>query len=152
MDITAEQVKKIREETRAPVMEIRRALLEANGDEEGAKEILKERGLEKAAERAERETAQGLIEAYVHPDARVGSLIHVACETDFVARTDEFKNLAHELAMQVTSMNPKTVEELLEQEYIRDPSRQVKDLVTEVAAKTGENVQVKQIARFALGE
>jgi len=151
MDITAEQVKKIREETGAPVMEIRKALMEANGDETLAKEILKERGLEKAAERTERETAQGLIEAYVHPDARVGAMVHLACETDFVARTSEFKTLAHEIAMQVASMNPQSVEELIEQEYIRDPAKKVCDLVAEVAAKTGENIQVKSIARFELG-
>ena len=152
MDITAEQVKKIREETGAPVMEIRRALMDANGDGERAKEILKERGLEKAAEREERETAQGLIEAYVHPDARVGALVHIACETDFVARTDEFKTLAHELAMQVASMNPQSVEELLKQEYIRDSTKKISELVSEVIAKTGENIQVKHIARFELGE
>lgn len=152
MDITAEQVKKLRAETGAPVMEVRRALMESNGDEVSAKEILQKRGLEKAAARASRETAQGLIETYVHPDGRIGAMVHLACETDFVARTSEFKRLAHELAMQVASMSPQSVEELLEQEYIRDSSRQVKDLVTEVAAKTGENVQVRQIARFALGE
>jgi len=150
--ITSEQVKKLRAETGAPVMEVRRALMESNGDSVSAKEILQERGLEKAAKRAERATAQGLIEAYVHTDSRVGALVHLACETDFVARTDEFKALAHEIVMQVASMNPQSVEELLEQEYIRDSSRQVKDLVTEVVAKTGENVQVRQIARFALGE
>ena len=152
MDITAEQVKKIREETGAPVMEIRRALMEANGDEVSAKEILKERGLEKAAERSERQTAQGLIETYVHPDARIGAMVHLACETDFVARTDEFKKLAHEIAMQVASMNPQSVEELLEQEYIRDPAKKISELVGEVVAKTGENVQIRRIARFALGE
>ena len=133
-------------------MEIRRALLETNGDEERAKEILKEKGLEKAAKRSEREAAQGLIEAYVHGGGRVGAMVHVACETDFVARTDEFKNLAHELAMQVASMNPESVEELLEQEYIRDPAKKIQDLVTEVAAKTGENIQIQRIARFSLGE
>lgn len=108
MEITAEQVKKLREETAAPVMEIRRALMESEGDGKRAKEILKEKGLEKAAERSERETAQGLVEAYVH-GGRVGAMVHLACETDFVARTDEFKKLAHELAMQVASMNPESL-------------------------------------------
>jgi elongation factor Ts len=152
MEITVEQVKKLRDETSAPVMEIRRALLDANGDEKKAKEILKEKGLEKATKRAERETAQGLIEAYVHGDGKIGAMVHVACETDFVARTDEFKNLAHEVAMQVASMNPQSVEELLEQEYIRDPGKKVRDLVVEVAAKTGENIQVKKIACLSLTE
>jgi elongation factor Ts len=150
MEITAAQVKKLREETDAPVMEIRRALQEAAGDESSAKKILKERGLEKVAKRAERETAQGTIESYIHSDARVGAMVHVACETDFVARTDEFKKLAKELAMQVAAMNPQSVEELLRQEYIRDPEKKVDDLVAEVAAKTGENVKVIRIARFSL--
>lgn len=152
MEITAGEVKKLRDETGAPVMEIRRALIQANGDEESAKNILKEKGLEKAAARAQKATAQGLIESYVHNDARVGAMVHLACETDFVARTDEFKKLAKELAMQVAAMNPATVEELLEQEYIRDLSKKVRDLVAEVVAKTGENIQIRRIARFAVGE
>ena len=151
-DITSEQVKKLRAETGAPVMEVRRALMESNGDPVSAKEILQERGLEKAAKRAERATAQGLIEAYVHTDSRVGALVHLACETDFVTRTDEFKALAHEIVMQVASMNPQSVDELLEQEYIRDSAKKVRDLVAEVAAKTGENIQIKRIARFELGD
>ena len=151
-DISAAQVKKLREETGAPVMEIRRALQEANGDESRAKEIIKEKGLEKVAKRTERETSQGLIESYIHSDARVGAMVHLACETDFVARTSEFKKLAKELAMQVAAMNSQTVEELLDQEYIRDPEKKVSDLVAEVAAKTGENVKVIRIARFSLQE
>ncbi|OGY21232.1 MAG: translation elongation factor Ts [Candidatus Woykebacteria bacterium GWB1_45_5] len=152
MEISTKQIKNLREETGAPVMEVRRALLESNGDEVSAKEILKEKGLEEAAKRAERQTAQGLVETYVHGDGKIGAMVHVACETDFVARTDEFKNLAHEIAMQVASMNPHSVEELLEQEYIRDSERKVKELVSEVAAKTGENIKVQRIARFELGE
>ena len=152
MEITAENVKKLREETGAPVMEIRRALQEANGEESKAKEIIKEKGLEKVAKREERETSQGLIESYIHSDARVGAMVHLACETDFVARTSEFKKLAKELAMQVAAMDPQSVEELLDQEYIRDPEKKVRDLVAELAAKTGENTKVIRIARFSLSE
>jgi len=151
-DITAEQVKKLRDETSAPVMEIRRALQESSGNPEQAKEILKERGIEKAAKRSEREAAQGLIETYVHADGKIGSLVHLACETDFVARTAEFKSLAKELAMQVAAMNPTSVEELLDQEYIRDPSKKITNLVSSVSAKTGENIQVRKFQRFALGD
>jgi len=150
--VTAKQVKKLREETGAPVMEIRRALQEANGEESRAKEIIKEKGLEKVAKRTERETSQGLIESYIHSDARVGAMIHLACETDFVARTSEFKKLAKELAMQVAAMDPQSVEELLDQEYIRDPGKKISDLVAELAAKTGENTKVIRIARFSLSE
>ncbi|OGY23198.1 MAG: translation elongation factor Ts [Candidatus Woykebacteria bacterium RBG_13_40_15] len=150
--VTAAEVKNLREETGAPVMEIRRALMETDGNVKEAKEILKQKGLEKVEKRAERETAQGIIESYIHSDARVGAMVHLACETDFVARTDEFKTLARELAMQVAAMDPQSVEELLDQEYIRDSEKKITDLVAEVIAKTGENIQVKRISRFSLSD
>lgn len=149
-EVSAKEVKDLRDETGAPVMEIRRALMEADGNVEEAKEILKQKGLERAEKRTERETAQGLIETYAHSGGKIGSIVHLACETDFVARTDEFKKLATEVAMQVAAMDPQSVEELLEQEYIRDPGKKVGDLVAEVIAKTGENIQVKRISRFSL--
>lgn len=151
-DISAGEIKKLREETGAGVMDVRCALEVAGGDTKKAKSILKKKGLEKAAEKAHRETAKGLIEAYVHADGRIGAMVHLACETDFVARTADFKNLAKEVAMQVAAMSPESTDELLAQEYIRDPEKTVKDLIAEVVAKTGENIQVRKIARFALGE
>ncbi len=151
-EISAELVKKIREETGAGVMDVRRALLESNGDEKAAKEILKAKGEADVAKRSERETAQGVIETYVHSGGKVGAMVFVACETDFVAKTDEFKNLARELAMQVAAMNPTDVDELVEQDYIREPGKTVKQLITEVVARTGENVVIKKIARFSLGD
>jgi len=151
-EIPAKLVKKLRDETGAPIMEIRKALLYAGGDEKRAKEIITERGLERAEKRSGRSTDQGLIATYVHADGKIGSMVQLGCETDFVARTDEFKRLAKEVAMQVAAMNPQDVQEMLSQEYIRDPEKKVKDLVAEVAAKTGENVQVHRISRFALGE
>ncbi len=151
-EISAEQVKKIREETGAGVMDIRRALQETSGDEKAAKDLLKEKGEAAVAKRSERETGQGLIETYVHSGGKVASMVHLACETDFVAKTDEFKNLARELAMQVAAMNPETVDELIAQDYIREPGKTVKQLLTEVISKTGENVQIKKIARFSLGD
>ena len=150
--VSAEQVKKLREETGSPVMDIRRALEDTSGDAERAKEILKEKGLEVANKRAGRETAQGLIETYVHAGGKIGAMVHLSCETDFVARTGEFKTLAKELTMQVAAMDPENIEELLEQEYIRDPGRTVKELVNEVIAKTGENIQIKRLSRFSLSE
>jgi len=152
MEISAEQVKKLREETGAGVMDVRRALMETNGDEAKAKEILKSKGEAAVAKRAERETGQGVIETYVHAGGKVGAMIYLACETDFVAKTDEFKNLAKELAMQVAAMNPTNEDELIAQDYIREPGKTVKQLITEVIAKTGENIQVKKIARFSLGD
>ena len=151
-EIPAKLVKKLRDETGAPIMEIRKALLYAGGDEKRAKEIITEGGLERAEKRSGRSTDQGLIATYVHADGKIGSMVQLGCETDFVARTDEFKRLAKEVAMQVAAMNPQDVQEMLSQEYIRDPEKKVKDLVAEVAAKTGENVQVHRISRFALGE
>jgi len=151
-DVTAEQVSKLREQTGAGVMECRRALIEADGDMPKAEEILKSSGLSKAEKRSERETSQGVIETYSHAGGKIASMVEINCETDFVARTDEFKNLAQEIAMQVAAMNPENTDVLLEQDYIRDPSKKIKDLVTEAVAKTGENVRVKRITRFALGE
>jgi elongation factor Ts len=149
-EVSVAEVKTLREETGAPVMEVRRALMETGGNFKEAKEILKQKGLEKVEKRAERETAQGLIETYVHSGGNIGSMVHLACETDFVARTDEFKKLATEIAMQVAAMDPQNVEELLDQEYIRDPGKKISGLVAEVVAKTGENIQVKRISRFSL--
>lgn len=151
-EITAELVKKVREETGAGVMDVRRALQETNGDEKAAKELLKEKGESAVAKRSERETEQGLIETYIHSGGKVGAMVYLACETDFVAKTDEFKSLARELAMQVAAMNPTSVDELMEQDYIREPGKDIKQLIKEVIARTGENVVVKRIARFALGE
>lgn len=150
-DISAKLVKKLREETGAGVMDVRRALLESDGDEKKAKELLKEKGEAAVAKRSERETSQGVIETYVHSGGKVGAMVFLACETDFVAKTDEFKTLAKELAMQVAAMNPTNVDELAEQDYIREPGKNVKQLIAEVVAKTGENIQVKRIARFSLG-
>ncbi|HSX58352.1 MAG TPA: translation elongation factor Ts [Candidatus Saccharimonadales bacterium] len=151
-DISAKLVKKLREETGAGVMDVRRALLESDGDEKKAKELLKEKGEAAVAKRSERETSQGVIETYVHSGGKVGAMVFLACETDFVAKTDEFKTLAKELAMQVAAMNPTNVDELAEQDYIREPGKNVKQLIAEVVAKTGENIQVKRIARFSLGD
>lgn len=151
-EISAKLVKKLRDETGAGVMDVRRALLESEGDEARAKEILKSKGEASVAKRSERETVQGVIETYVHSGGKVGAMVYLACETDFVAKTDEFKNLARELAMQVAAMNPTSNDELIEQDYIREPGKTIKQLITEVVARTGENIQVKKIARFSLGD
>lgn len=151
ISISAKQVKKLREETGAGVMDVRRALIEANGDEEKAKVVLKEKSVRQVAKKSERATEQGLVESYIHGGGKVGSLVYLACETDFVAKTDEFKNLAKELAMQVAAMNPESIDELIKQEYIRDSGKTVKILVDEVITKTGENIQIKKFERFSLG-
>lgn len=152
MDISAESVKELREETGAGVMDARKALLEAKGDKEAAKEILKTKGESTVAKKSERATVQGVIETYVHSGGKVGSMVYLACETDFVAKTEEFKKLAKELAMQVAAMNPTNVDDLIGQDYIREPGKTIKKLITETITRTGENIQIKKIARFSLGD
>ena len=142
------------------------ALLEAEGDTARALQILKERSLLKAEKKKTRSTSQGLIEVYLHSGGRVGAMIEVNCETDFVARSDEFKELAHNLAMQVAAQEPQFICKediteganvepevacLLEQPYIRDTNQRVQDIITEVIAKVGENIQVRRFVRFELG-
>ncbi len=167
MAISAAQVKELRELTNAGVMECKNALEEAGGDFPKATEILKERGLARAEKRSERETSQGLVECYLHAGGRIGSMVEVNCETDFVARTDEFKNLAHDLAMQVAATGPVAIMQedlpddadgdpaeacLMLQPFIKDANRTVDELVKEVIAATGENIRVTRFSRFELGQ
>lgn len=151
MNVSLELLKKLRRSTSAGVSDCRQALEDANGDYEKAKKLIMKRGLEKAAKKAGKETSQGIIESYVHA-GRVGVLVELRCETDFVARTDDFKTLAHEIALQVASMNPTNVTELLKSPYIRDEEFTVEALVKQTVAKVGENITVAQFHRIALGE
>ena len=150
--IDPKAVQRLRTETNAGVMDCKRALEDAEGDYEKAKGLLKERGLAAVAKKSGREANEGLIFAYSHPGGRIGALVDLASETDFVARSADFQKLAQEVAMQVAAMSPKTVDELLDQAYIRDNSKTIKDLVTTLAASVGENVSVRRIQRFAIGE
>lgn len=162
MDITAQAVKELREKSGAGVMECKRALQDTEGDMDKALEILREKGLTKHAKVAGREANQGLVESYIHTGGRIGALVEVNCETDFVARTDEFRMLARELAMQVASMDPKSVGSLseptedetalLNQEYIRDARKSIRDLVKETIGKVGENIVVNRFVRFEVGQ
>ncbi|MAG59521.1 translation elongation factor Ts [Candidatus Woesebacteria bacterium] len=146
--VSIDQIKKLREATGAPIAEIKDALEKAGGDEKKAREALKKSGVARASKRAERETKSGRVVTYVHHSSTVGSIVSLLCETDFVARTDEFQELGREIAMQIASMSPKDVKVLLKQEYIRDPKKTINDLVKEVIAKTGENIQIKDFKRF----
>jgi elongation factor Ts len=150
--IDPKDVQRLRSESGAGVMDSKRALEDAGGDYEKALGLLKQRGLESVAKKSGREAKEGVIASYIHGNGRVGSLVELASETDFVSRGEDFQKLAREIAMQVAAMEPATVEELLDQPYIRDGSKKIKDLVTEVAATTKENVHVRRIQRFALGE
>jgi elongation factor Ts len=166
VNISAADIKELREKTGAGVMDCKKALTEAGGDQAKATLILRERGLSMAERKAHRSTEQGLVECYIHAGGRIGAMVEVNCETDFVARTDDFRALARDLAMQVAATGPLVVSKdelspntegpveetcLLNQPYIRDPSRTVQDIVNDVIAKTGENVRVRRFARFELG-
>ncbi len=145
-------LKKLREETSASIADCRRALEESEGDYKKALEWLKKRAAAIAEKKADRTTGQGLIESYIHGGGKVGVLVEISCETDFVARTDEFKHLAKEIGMQIAAMNPENVEALLKQEYIREPSQTIQDVIKGVIGKLGENIAVKRFQRFAIGE
>lgn len=147
MKIPTSQITKLRQDSGAGIMDCREALFQAKGDIDKAKKILLKKGLAKAAKKKGRDTAAGIIYAYIHHGGQAGALVHLACETDFVARTDEFKQLAHELAMQIVSMKPENTEELLEQDYIRDPAKKIKDLMAEMVSKVGENITVNSFSR-----
>ena len=149
MAVDVKQIKQLRSETKAGIVEVKKALTETNGDMAKAKEWLVKRGLDKAAKKADRETGDGWIGSYVH-GGKVAALVKLSCETDFVAKTDDFQDLAREIAMQVASMNPESVEELLKQNYIRDSKKTIEDLVKEGIAKMGENIVVSEMIRMAI--
>lgn len=148
-DITL--LKQLRSETSASIADCRMALEESENDYAKALEWIKKRGLEKAEKKLDRETGSGMIESYIH-NGRIGVLLELTCETDFVARTDDFKKLAKEISMQISAMNPDTVEGLLKQEYIRDAGQTIEQLIKSVIGTLGENIQVKRFSRLELGE
>lgn len=151
MKVSIEQLKKLRQETGASFPDVKQALEETDGDFDKAWEIIKHRGWDKAAKKTDREVKAGVVEVYSHA-GKVGVVVELLCETDFVARGDDFKNLAHELSLQIASMNPSSVEELLDQEYIRDSSQTVEQLIKSVIGKLGENIKVGRFDRIALEE
>lgn len=167
MNIATETIKELRTLSGAGVMECRNALVKTEGNIPKALEILKEQSLIKIEKKKSRVAAQGLIEAYVHTGGRVAALVELNCETDFVARTPEFKQLAHDIAMQVAAMAPQylMVEDipagsllepasaaLMVQPFIKDPSLTIKDLVNQLIAKIGENIKVSRFVRYEVGE
>lgn len=142
---------KLREQTGMGVMDVKRALDEANGDESKALALLKARGEAVMAKKQDRTAAQGVVETYTH-GGRIGVMVEVNCETDFVARNPDFAAFAHDIALQISSMAPATVEELLEQDFIKDGSKTVGALLTEMTAKMGEKLVLSRFARWELGE
>jgi len=166
LKIPTDRIKELRDQTGAGIMDCRGALIEADGDTEKALQILEQRNLVRAQKKTERAATQGIVEAYIHTGGRIGAMVEVNCETDFVARTDEFKKLAHNLAMQIAAQDPQFVSReevpegadtepeaacLLLQPYIKDPDKTVWDIIAETIAKVGENIKVGRFARFELG-
>ena len=164
--ITAKEVSELRQRTGAGMMDCKKALEQTNGDMDAAVEFLRKSGAAKADKRIGRVASEGLVGNYIHHNGKVGVLVEVNCETDFVARTEAFKELAHDVAMQVAATGPAYLSgdevpadegdpkelALLEQAFIKDPGRSIKDLVNDVIAKTGENVKISRFTRFELGQ
>jgi len=150
MPVSVEQIKNLRSKTGAGIMDCKKALEESGGDMEKAEKMLQERGVAKAAKKSDRKASEGWIAAYVHATGKIGAMVELFCETDFVARTEDFQKLGHELAMQVAATDPEDLDELLGQDYIRDPAKTVKDLINETIAKVGENVRAGRFVRFEI--
>lgn len=167
MEIPVALIKELREKSGAGVMECRNALVGSGGDMEKASQLLRERGLAKAEKKQHRATSQGLVEAYIHPGGRIGAMVEVNCESDFVARTEEFLTLAHDLVLQVAATSPQFLSPedmppdtqgdprelcLLQQPFIKDEGKTVADRIKETVARVGENIRIKRFARFQLGD
>lgn len=144
-----EDLQKLREETGAGIMECRRAYVEAKGDHLEAVRIIRERGLDKAEKRSDRKTGAGLVHSYVHNE-RVGVIVELRSETDFVARSEPFRTLIHDLAMHIAAMAPQNVDELLAQPFVKDETRTIKDLIGELTGKVGEKIEIGQFYRIEI--
>ena len=162
--VTIDQIKKLREETGVSLVECKKALQESEGDIEKAKEILRTWGKKVAAEKAGREAKEGIVESYIHQNGRIGVLLQIHCESDFVAKSEEFKKLAKELCLQIAAMNPLFLKKedvpkeilekkeisLLSQPWIRDETKSIQGLINEYIAKLGENIAIKKFVRFEI--
>ncbi|MFN8637047.1 MAG: translation elongation factor Ts [Chloroflexota bacterium] len=165
MAVDTSKIKQLRDETGAPVMDCKRALEESAGNMDEARKWLRNRGAAIAEKKAGRDASQGMVDSYIHAGGRIGVIVEVNCETDFVARSDDFRKLAHEIAMQIAATNPKYIGTeqnipddlppdeipLLKQPYIRDAGQSIQGLVHEAIGKLGENIVVKRFSRFELG-
>jgi len=146
--ITIDQIKQLREETAVSVQDCKKALIDAGGDLKKAKGILKKWGKDLAAKKASRGTEQGIIASYIHPNKKIGVLLELDCETDFVAKSQGFQNLAHELCLQIAATREENP--LLEQFWIKDQTKTIKDLINDYISKTGENIVIKRLSRYEI--
>lgn len=148
--ISAEAVKQLREKTGLAMIECKKALEEAQGDETKALELLKTMGAAKAAKKAEREIKAGIVASYIHSNQKIGALLTLGCETDFVGRNENFQSLARDLCMQIAATNPANIEELLAQPFIKNPEQTVQALINNCVAKLGENIKIVEFTRFSI--
>ena len=144
-----DQIKQLREETNVSISECKKALEESKGDIKIAKEILQKRGIEFAKKKTGREVKEGIIEAYIHSGKKVGVMIELNCETDFVARSEAFQKLAHEICLQIAALNPEEFP-IFEQPWIKDETKNVRDLINECITKLGENIVLSKFIRYEL--
>ena len=147
---TIDQIKQLREETGVSPAEIKKALEQSQGDIEKAKELLRTWGKTLAGKKLSREARQGIIETYIHPNLKTGTILDIRCESDFVAKSKEFKNLAHEICLQIAAMSPEETVTLMSQSWIRDETKTIKDLIGEAVAKVGENIEIKRFTRYEI--
>jgi len=145
--ISIDQIRQLRQETSVSISECKKALEKAKGDFDKAKEILRKWGRELAGKKSGREAGLGIIESYIHPDKRIGAMIELRCETDFVAKSKYFKELAHELCLQISAMDPEE-DSLLSQPWVKDETKTIRELIDEYVAKLGENIIVKRFIRY----
>ena len=150
MKITVDLIRKLKEETGAPVIRVKKVLEEVAGDRDKAFTILQKEGFEKAETKGERVTAEGRVFSYVHHNGKIATLVEVLCETDFVAKNELFQELGKSIALQISFSNPKDTKDLLDEEFIKDPTKKISDLIKEVIAKTGENIRLGKFARIEL--
>ena len=148
--MSKDSILKLRESTGAGIMDCKRALADARGDYKKAQEILKQQGLDTAKKKAGRQTREGQVVSYVHAGGRIAALVEVNCETDFVARNEIFQRFAKDLAMQIAAQSEEAP--LLDQKFIKDPAKSIRDYLTETIARLGENIFIRRYTRFALGE
>lgn len=148
--ISAQQIKALREKTGAGVSDIKRALEESGGDMALAEAAIERRLGSAAGKRAGRETAAGVVDAYIHANGRVGAMAHISCETDFVARNPDFKRLAHDITMQIAAMGPADVSALQEQSFIKDPNKKISDIINEAIGRFGENIKIERFERYEI--
>lgn len=148
--IDIEKIKKLRTKTGISLSECKKALEKAEGDLKKAEEILKEKQKELAQKKEGRLTKTGIIDVYLHPNKKIGAILEIHCESDFVARNQDFQKLAHEICLQITAMNPQNIKDLLNQSWIKDEKKKIKDLIEECISKFGEKIKIERFLRYEI--